>query len=517
MNKKWEHDMKKLLCLLLLCPVAFCIFAGCNSQKQPSESTLPDITSSSESVSDEKTNGPELEEILPDVTSLRKRNTDGRISLNVISNVTAVDSPGLFIGDNPYIIDEVTEQILGNVKEALGFSSIRWRSTSKADLEGYVNAAFNEVGDEGEQIDVIIGDPKTMVTLSTKGMLSPINYYDKYVDLSNSWYPENILEDTMVAGNAYFVIGDMWDDYLMSVYGYVFNKELLPKVGVDDKALYSLVREGKWTVDEMIRIFGTYYVDADGDGKPSSRDGYGVTVNAHAFFHGAGLKYYELDGEGKTQNSVNMALGLTGDRSKGLFNALSELIYVKGRVSGSSFLEEWKTVSGSHSLYTYSKLAKETDKSFGIIPIPKYDVSQRSYYSGAYDSSYAMFGIFSGNKDLVYEENAAAFIEYMGYYGKTVLHDARTREAFGDSYSAHTEDVYMLELIRRCRRIDFPTAVQSVSSSYYSGLEKGQAWEQFVNTFNNQSRPLADNAKKLSSKYNELASKFQNPYLYPYE
>lgn len=509
--------MKKMLCILLLCSVILCVFAGCNIKKEPSESTPPDITSSSESVSDEKTNVSEREEILPDVTSLRKRNTDGRIPLNVVSNVTVIDSPGLFIGDNPYIIDEVTEQILGNVKDALGFSSIRWRSTSRADLEGYVNAAFNEVGDEGEQINVIIGDPKTMVTLSTKGMLSPINYYDKYIDLSNSWYPENILEDTMIAGNTYFVIGDMWNDYQTAVYGYVFNKALLSEVGVEDQTLYSLVREGKWTVDEMIRIFGNYYVDADGDGKSSAHDGYGVTVNAHTFFHGAGLKYYELDGEGNTQNPVIMSSDLTGDRSKTFFNVLSELTYVKGQVFGSLFLEEGKTVSGSQSLYTYFKLAKETDKSFGIIPIPKYDESQRNYYSGAYNSSYAMFGIFSGNKDLVFEENAAAFIEYMGYYGKTVLHDARTREAFGDSYSAHTEDVYMLELIRRCRRIDFPTAVQSESSSWYSGLEKGQSWEQFVNIFNNQSRPLADNAKKLSSKYIELAGKFQNPYLYPYE
>lgn len=97
----------------------------------------------------------------------------------------------------------------------------------------------------------------------------------------------------------YFVTGEISNNLIGNMFGVFFNKELVQDYQTDD--LYTLVEEGKWTLDTMFGIAENVYQDLNNDGKKDPGDFYGLFSNNTSFdnlYYAAGMSVIKPDASG---------------------------------------------------------------------------------------------------------------------------------------------------------------------------------------------------------------------------
>ncbi len=84
------------------------------------------------------------------------------------------------------------------------------------------------------------------------------------VDWSKPWWNDNARQTLSIKDTAYLASGD-YSLTCQGMQGILFNKELMTNLGITAN-LYTLVREGKWTMDAFLPLVETAPVDLNGDG-----------------------------------------------------------------------------------------------------------------------------------------------------------------------------------------------------------------------------------------------------------
>ena len=97
-----------------------------------------------------------------------------------------------------------------------------------------------------------------------------------HVDLSKPWYNQSI-PDALPTDDVWFVIGDSGLGNVKHTFCVFFNTDLMAANGIDTD-LYSLVDEGKWTLDAFTKIAQQGYVDTNGNTEKAEGDSYGLTL-----------------------------------------------------------------------------------------------------------------------------------------------------------------------------------------------------------------------------------------------
>ncbi len=100
------------------------------------------------------------------------------------------------------------------------------------------------------------------------------------------------LRRVILSGDCYFDVAN-----ISCTYALTFNKKLAEDYKIGD--IYSLVREGKWTFDQMFTMMRTATSDANGDSKMDINDNYGYSAHVKqvltAFWISAGEMSVEKD------------------------------------------------------------------------------------------------------------------------------------------------------------------------------------------------------------------------------
>ncbi len=217
-----------------------------------------------------------------------------------------------------------------------------------------------------------------------------------YINLDNEAFDQNSVAELTLAGNLYYVSGDMNISTLDNTIATIFNtkeyeamaEELAVDFQDDDfKSPYTMVQEGKWTIENMLKIAGKYTLDADtNDGDLSYDKGdkigfYEYIATPLYYYYGSGLRISEnfdglpqftihSDEAGEVYNYLydNLNLGLTGipggaagDRAKN---------FLSGQVLFADFL-----------LYDTRKTLypAKIDWAYGILPIPTYEENEEHH------------------------------------------------------------------------------------------------------------------------------------------
>ena len=281
---------------------------------------------------------------------------------------------------------------------------------------------------EEKTFDVISLYSRTVGILTMQGLLLPLNYTKEYLNLDNPWYPKSIKEDTSIKGNTYYVAGDVSTNVIYSTYAFIFNKDILSEdssVGYTADSLYTLVKEQKWTVEEMYKLVGSYWKDLDGDEKKSRSDGFGFrSYNYHmdALCFGVGFDMLVIDNDAtKADMLLTLSPDYTGQRAIDFVDYIGKLMTSNTALNDESCAKNFSAGNDISFLSRIRDIEKLTstegqNMDYGILPAPKYDTAQPGYrsYVGA-DCS--LWGISSSQAD-DYDRKAmsAAIIETMGYY-----------------------------------------------------------------------------------------------------
>ncbi len=518
--------MKRVICLILVLLTVATLLVSCKDNgNDPSTTT----GGGNGTVNAPTTNG----DVLFDPTAMKERHeAEGKIMHVLCWNS---EHKEFEITEDQITVDEVNASIFerdNQVKNSLGLAAITYNEQkgSSGNEEEYAKYVERVALNGDTPVDVIATYSRSAGLCSQKGFLMPINFYDKYINLNNSWYPKQLLNEVAIKNNIYYVSGDISTNLLFLTYGFTFNKELMEKLNLDYNKYYKMVDEGKWTLDEMYALC-QYYDDADGDGKKSDKDGYGLrSYNYHldSFYTGSGLKLVEVNNNAtKVEDLITISEDYGSSKSIDLNDELgaffqSDNAYGVSDNTMGFFATTRNTIAVVTRIRDIGKYVMTLDEKLdvGILPLPKYNENQEDYRCVA-GNPFTLWGIFSANYNLEMEESAAGFIEYMGYFGMENTTEAVFADTFLGRYADEPDDANVFNIIRRTTAFDIGrifTKVISTSAAIADQWSncacKGGKWAAIYNRY---IVSYATNARKASEDFWKLSEELKNPYEFPYE
>jgi len=166
---------------------------------------------------------------------------------------------------------------------------------------------------------------------------------------------------------------------------FLFNKQMVDEYRLSDP--YQLVRDGKWTIDTLYEMARTVSADLDGDGKFTVNDLYGLAAESDwmliSFMYGCDQYMVKRDETGK------VALDIYNDKMLTITQKLYDLfhggnhtyLWHYGASAESKILMDTGRCLFSVIPLNSSKIYRQSDVDFGILPFPKYDEHQKEYIS----------------------------------------------------------------------------------------------------------------------------------------
>ena len=227
---------------------------------------------------------------------------------------------------------------------------------------------------------------------------------------------------------AMFVNSAMWNDHY------------------SDTDIYSVVKEGKWTLDKLAEYAENVYVDVNGNGEVDNDDSFGVVMQKGHVLNGmafaSNVVYTSYDENGMPYISVN------NEHTIDVFNKLHSLFYSS---TGARMLENGEFDGLTEVMFPARRLLfcpnqfqfagnekiREMEDNFYIIPMPKYDENQENYYAPSFGAEISVLlktlpeerkeNVGMLLEALAYDTNANILPEYKEVLLKTKL--ARDNES----------------------------------------------------------------------------------------
>ncbi len=223
-----------------------------------------------------------------------------------------------------------------------------------------------------------------------------VQYGDGYLDLKQPWWNQSIVDECTMYDALYFLCGDISTSATYGTHMLWFNKDLFsekyPEIGSD--ALYTLVDEGKWTIDKMTEYVSGVWDDVNASGTVDDGDI-------------AGLGYWDHDDIAQMV-SWNYALGVellerdiyddyhiadfayravpANEKVKALFNGEGVILGEGKQADAIS-----KFTSGN-IVFRFGEVGngeqyRASNIQYGILPMPKFDEAQDNYGNAMWDYS----------------------------------------------------------------------------------------------------------------------------------
>jgi len=277
------------------------------------------------------------------------------------------------------------------------------------------------------------------------------------IDLTKPWYDQRGIKEMSIDRKLFIVLTDalLSDDNATCIT--VFNKQIAQNYGLGD--LYSIVREGKWTVDKLYEFAKLTAKDVNGDGKMSPDvDQYGYTCWGDAmitYLHAGGQRLVSKDEDDLPYLSFN------NPQTYAAMEKAMDLLYdenVTGNVQKPNFsgidfgdiFSSGRVAFGWCRMYMIPRLrAMETD--FGILPIPKAFETIEGYPStvNVHTSCALSVPVTTGDID-----RATIIMESLSAESKYLLVPAYYDISLKTKHSRDDESGEMLDLILGNRVLD---------------------------------------------------------------
>ncbi len=339
-------------------------------------------------------------------------------------------------------INDVVYRRNENVQERLGFN-FEWNGQkgAKGNLESFVNYVRTGI-DSGEPLEIIAVHSMVMGAVAAEGYLQDLGSV-QHINLESPWWPRDLVENSTIHGNTFFLSGDISLNTLLGMEGMFFNKEMTKT------NLYDLVHNKEWTVDRMFEESKNSFKDSTGDGK-SLDDVYGFTTYSgmiNALCIGMGIRITDKDADGQIVFSESYA----SEKTQSILEMLNSRLhnengwyYTSSWDNAAAIFGEGRTLFTMASVrFTVNQLTG-SDVTYGILPAPLYNSDQESYHT-LMANTYTMFGIASGCKDTT---RPGAVIEAMGSEGYHTVTPVVFEVALKARYSNDSADAMMFDILR---------------------------------------------------------------------
>ena len=329
------------------------------------------------------------------------------------------------------------------------------------------------------------------VKLSQNNMLLDLQNVPN-LNLEKKYWDQNVVRDFTISGKLYGIMGDISTSVSVFTHLFGINKVVAQDNGINIAEIYQSVRDGKWTYDSLYSLTKDLYRDLDGDGTRNYADqyGFGVTVAVvDAMFSASGEKLVTRDANGDFMLSPVTA------RIEAVYSKISDILSDKNITAGGWNIGKiegeirspggagWYAIDDKFLNNTVLFVdidvgimmdfrAMETD--FGIVPVPKFDDSQKNYSVYAYPF-YPMLTIpsaYAGDGDSL--DMIGAVMEGLASASYKHLTPAFYDTAFATKYTRDDESIEMLDIILRSRIYDWMTMFNfgNIYSNIHTQIQK---------------------------------------------
>lgn len=339
-----------------------------------------------------------------------------------------------------------------------------------------------------------------VLSQAAKGYVQDLNTVaDKgTLELTAPWWDQNIINDLSIANKSYGLTGDIGVLYKKSIAAIMFNKTILANAQLENP--YTLMEEGKWTVDKMVELGSKVSQDLDGNGVRNTEDQYGLICFCDMLaiaMIGCDVPFFTKDENDMPVNTF------FNDRSVAVLEKLSTLMYntdltYSWSVAGAGEDPAFKMFQTDKSLFYYGEMhAVETmrvmESPFGILPMPKYDEAQESYYHCLNPLRAATYVIPTTNVEYTM---TGYILDALGAESKNVLTPAYYDRTLKGQISRDEESVASLNIILNTVRYDL-------------GYLGGWGLSSMLNTMaDSYSTDLASRNKSMNKVINKSVEKF---------
>ena len=268
------------------------------------------------------------------------------------------------------------------IKEKYGVT-VNWIGTGSSAVKADISSSI-AAGEAGTVYHLALPRAYSACDLITMEVLYDL-LSSKYIDLSRSYYNADATQAHSAFGKSFFVGGDFSFLYKHTTSLIYLNKTMADKIE-DFPDLYAMVKEGKWTIDELIKLAKGVVKD-DGDGVWTNKDTYGAYLSYLPLFTAFGIKTVSSDGEHAMEITIN---------DPKINTIINKILEINGSTWNRS---EWKKEDGNNDWYApvnaiiegrllfmyevvekYGTFAANSDKvTVGALPLPKLNEAQEGY------------------------------------------------------------------------------------------------------------------------------------------
>ncbi len=365
-------------------------------------------------------------------------------AVNTYSETVAAEETGEAITDAIFRRNVELEEIYNiHIKE---------ESTTREDV-GKKALKVIMAGDDAYQVVNLTG-------ISASSLLNnPDALYNLYdvstLDFSNSWWDHNSVDTFTINGKLYNAVGDMNLRSFFSSVVLMMNKQMIETYDLENP--FTLVREGTWTIDKMMSLAAAVTSDIDGDGKLGLADNvgfFGENTTGHWALNSIGINTVtNIDGTPTiTLYSERAVDALT--KYVNLLRGGEYAIYANDISSQYAGENIWYSrmmpmLMNNQLLFYNHYLGSSLDlrsmkSDFGIIPMPKYDESQETYYSATHPCYVSFMTIPATNTD---PEGTGILMEAMNALSSKYVVPAVYETTLVGKVIRDTESEEMLDII----------------------------------------------------------------------
>ena len=285
------------------------------------------------------------------------------------------------------------------------------------------------------------------------------NGIDTYLDTTKPWWAQYWIEQAELGEDKlYSITGAPCLSLTRLMFVTYYNKNLGEDLKIED--LYTVVNDGRWTLDYMAELISDVYLSLDGNDVRDEYDQYGLAINNYEncdmFWSSCDMSLISKDDEGWFEFDPS-----DKEKISSVFDKIYAIIYDNPgtyNFGGSSgfdlardmFADGNVLLATLHLRYAESEKMRNMQDDYGILPIPKYDDAQKDYYTYVHDQ----YSILMVPKTVADPERCGAVMEALAYESYKEVQPVYYNKVLKGRYANDAQSRQMLDMITTNIKID---------------------------------------------------------------
>ncbi len=446
------RSLRTSLVALLLLSASLIACNGDGGTEKPAVTTDAPVVSGSESVTEQ------VGDLVPSIPE--NLTFEG----NTFTILSGTYNDFCFIGSEASdgeVVNDARRTMMNNTAERFNIE-VKEASVGVFDL----NMTLNTLVSSGDTTYSIVNHlDRFAISAMTAGYLRPFDDL-KYVDLSTPWWNPDITGQLLVGDTHYLASSAasvmMYADTMVMW----INTTLATAYDIDVSEIYDAVRNGTWTMDQMMEYASLVTGEVNGDNTMDGNDRYGffpldTNLTGTTLITAGGMQSISREGE---RFSVNWA----DERYLELAENAYEIMH-----SDDTFLSDTRAVADmfteSRALFMSDLFHRGANKvanmkdDYTCVPIPKYSADQEKYTCANYDIMFFCVPKFVDDMEFT-----GAVVDWLSYEGLTNVKDAYIESTMKNKKSLTPEMREMIGLCLDSSMIDLGSIMASDVLSYDS-------------------------------------------------